>query len=84
MTPSSKLVASHYCIYNNKTSDHPGKFVLRRWDIYEGLPDPVPSAVPILADSHAELRAWVRSHMVGAYCLQRDANDDPTILEVWI
>jgi hypothetical protein len=76
-------VSSHYCIYNDKTSDHSGKFVLRRWDIYEGVGVPIPG-VARLADSHAELRTLIKDRMSEGCCLQRAANDDPTILEVWI
>jgi hypothetical protein len=74
----SRGIISQWVIYNHPR-DYPDHFVLRRWDIFAG--DCVPSPDAVLAGTLEEIREHVPP---GLYCLQRFANDDPSIVEVWI
>lgn len=61
--------------------DYPDKFVVRRWGINRGE-----SAKPdqdwfFLADTLEGVRGHVPRHCVK---LERDPNDEPQIVEVWI
>lgn len=71
----------HYAIYFNP-SDFPGKYVLRRWAIKEGVPFPLPDPSPTyVADTLSEVRAQVPAGLVH---LHRHPEDDPVIVETWM
>jgi hypothetical protein len=62
--------------------DYPDKFVVRRWWIGKDPGRPIPDPDWFyLADTLDEVRAHVPRHCVR---LERDPNDDPKIVEVWI
>lgn len=70
-----------FTIYDDPT-DHPGKFVVRRWwlDFPGGEPfkDTEPTAVvPTLEEARAAVPE-------GMYRLSRLPNDEPQIVETWI
>lgn len=69
-----------YCVTFGP-QDHPGKWVVRRWNIYPGyaVPDKEPHLV---ADSHADVQAYRHQH--GAILLAPHPADDPVIREVWV
>ena len=62
------------CIYDHPT-DYPDKFIARLWDC------DIPTNIMATADTLEELRAKIPSTMVR---MNRDAQDDPCIVEVWI
>ena len=70
-----------WVIYRNP-SDHPGKYVVRRWTIGRGevTPDPEPAAV---VDTLERARAEVPVEL-GLVRLPRTQWDDPVIAEVWL
>ena len=65
-----------YTIYDHPR-DFPGGFVVREWEISAG--------------GMASVRAWTAPSLEaarelipeGLFCLQRDAADDPVIVETW-
>jgi hypothetical protein len=63
-----------WTIYYN-TSDHPGMYVARRFDV------DVPTSDMFVADTLDEVRALLPP---GLYCLPRNVKDDPVIVEVWV
>lgn len=74
-----------YTIYGDP-ADFPGKFVLRRSTIRGSVQggavaDPEPM---IVADSLAAVRRHLEDTIPGLYCLGRQDDDDPVIVETWI
>ena len=59
--------------------DYPGRFVVRGWTVQrEPVPDELPTAV-------VDTLAAARRHVpVGLFRLDRDPDDDPTIVETWL
>jgi hypothetical protein len=74
--PHSEI--SQWVIYDHPR-DYPDHFVMRRWGITAGNFFPTDDVA--LADTLPEIRQAVPP---GLYCLERYANDDPCIVEVWI
>ncbi|MBA3240044.1 MAG: hypothetical protein H0T60_02310 [Acidobacteria bacterium] len=72
-------VISTYAIYE-RPSDYPNHYVVRRWDVYEGVPAAVPAWDAKLADTLEGARAELPP---GLDCLGRDPVD-PVIVEVWL
>jgi hypothetical protein len=72
-------ILSQYVIYDHPR-DYPEHFVVRRWDVVSGMPEPVPCGEAVLADSLEDARNAVPP---GFNNIGRFANDDPVILEVW-
>jgi hypothetical protein len=71
----------HYAIYYNP-KDYPGKYVVRRWAIQEGNPEPVPDKDPMaVVDGLSEARKAVPAGLVR---IQPHPEDDPVIVESWI
>jgi hypothetical protein len=62
------------CIYDHP-KDYPDKFIARLWDC------DIPTNIMATADTLEELRAKIPSTMVR---MNRDAQDDPCVVEVWI
>jgi hypothetical protein len=76
----SEAIISTWTIYENPL-DHPGKFVVRRWDVLEGRTDPVPADEAVVVKTLGMARMAVPA---GSVCLGRQPGDDPAILETWI
>jgi hypothetical protein len=77
----SATVMEMFVIYE-RPRDYPDKFVVRRWLI--GVVPGVPTADADwfhLADTLDGVRAQVPPHCVR---LERDTDDEPQIVEVWI
>jgi hypothetical protein len=69
-----------FVVYDNP-SDNPGKFVVRRWPDCLA-PVPMPEATPmIVCDALDVARAAIPPWAVR---LERNADDDPAICEVWV
>lgn len=62
-------------------SDHPGKWVLRAWDITSGFPQPVPRSSCVVADSLDAVRKALPPFLRR---LPRESTDDPVIYESWV
>lgn len=62
------------CVYDHP-KDYPDKFIARLWDC------DIPTHIIATADTLEELREKIPSTMVK---LNRDSQDDPCIVEVWI
>lgn len=66
-----------YTIYDHP-SDFPDKFVVRRWLLRSGEPEP---GGYFLADTLEGARAWIPS---GCICIEPDPSDDANIIETWM
>lgn len=70
-----------FTIYE-KPKDYPDKFVVRRWAVVRGQPNPVPDPKAwAVTDSLEQARA---SLPPGLVCIDRYAQDDPVIVETWV
>ena len=69
---------TQYVIYDHPR-DHPGYFVVRPWDIENGVV--TPRLVAAQFNELAAARAWCEQ--LELVCIGRTSADDPTILEVW-
>jgi hypothetical protein len=67
-----------YAIYWNP-SDHPGKFVVRRFESTAGK-----VRASNVATIHETIDGARLSLPLGLACLQRSPNDDPVIVETWL
>jgi hypothetical protein len=69
-----------HCIYGPNQVEHPGRFVVRRWDCNgdEPIPDRIPER---LARSLAEARGVIPD---GCFRMPRDLSDDPSLIESWL
>lgn len=69
-------------VYENP-SDHPGRFVVRKWDLTSGQlrAAAAPLAVVLTLE---EARDAVRASHPDAVRILRCVNDDPVIVETWI
>lgn len=54
----AEVVMSQYVIYEHPR-DYPESFVVRRWDVVDGVPAPVPCGNPVLANSLDEARLMI-------------------------
>lgn len=63
-------------------SDFPGLYVLRGQDVVPGQSEPAMHVECITCDTLAPLQAWCEER--GLYRMDRQAGDDPTIVEVWL
>lgn len=70
-----------WVIYDHP-ADHPAWMVVRRWTIFDGRI--CPDAEAFLCLDLEEARKVVADNYPSAYRLDRQPNDDPTIIEVWI
>jgi len=73
----------HYVLYKNP-SDYPGKYVLRRWHIVPGNPEPVPQNDFLLVSENLETINEFILRDPNLVWLQRHPTDDPCIMGVWI
>jgi len=78
LTAKPRLAISQWVIYDHPR-DYPDKFVMRRWEIGRGLVMATDDMA--LADTLEEARAQVPA---GRYRLEREADDDPVIVEMWL
>jgi hypothetical protein len=69
---------NQWVVYFNP-KDYPGKYVVRRWRIAQGSAEAAKEAT--VHDSLEEARAAIPP---GLYPLERFADDDRVIVEVWI
>lgn len=69
-----------FTIYE-RPRDYPDKFVIRKWVVIPGAPNPVHDPDCRLADSLEAARALIPR---GMYRLPRDFADDKCIAEVWV
>jgi hypothetical protein len=74
-------IMQQFVVYNSP-DDYPGKYVLRRWWVKQGEPEPVSDPAPVIvATSLSDVRAAVP---FGLYCVPRAPNDEPCVHEVWL
>ena len=77
MNAANKMV--QWTIYDHP-KDYPDKFVVRQWII---TPGKVTRGDVIMASPDLEsIRKFLRS--LGLQALERDLEDDPTIVETWL
>ncbi len=60
--------------------DHPGRFIVRGFDVVRGLSEPQPHHVFLTCDSLERARECIPR---GLYCLARDPSDHPSVVETW-
>jgi hypothetical protein len=77
--PATPAGLRMYVITDNPT-DHPGKFVVRAWDVQAGEAKPHAEAHEI-SDSLDDARGSIPDGLV---MLPRSEDDDPVIVESWI
>lgn len=65
-----------FTVYNDTTTDHPGKHVVRLWANHRA------TSFCALADSLEAAREIIPQHHF--FCMNRAAGDDPVIVETWI
>lgn len=75
-------------------ADHPGKFVVRAFDIVAGNPDPVPLPECAVCETLTEARLQVPelytytregvTYGSAPYCIERSPGDPPHVVETWI
>lgn len=74
-------VLETYVIYFSP-SDFPGMFVVQRFEIRRGEPEPIPDVEPVIvAESLLAAREAIPDWMT---CLARHPSDEPQIVETWI
>lgn len=72
-------VLSMWTIYE-RPRDFPDRFVARRWEIRQGVPEPVPTGDMILGLTLDSLRSRLPE---GLHCQPRAPGDEAHIVEVW-
>lgn len=77
--PRVEVLSVQYAVYR-WPADYPNKYVVRKWLILRGYSDAVPSA-SWTADTLETARLPLP---YGLHRLERFADDDPVIVEVWI
>ena len=72
-----------YTIYDKFTTDHPGKMVMRRWEVSGNTENPVttPCELVAKADTIEELRGKLPPNCRN---LGRWQGEDPRIVESWM
>jgi hypothetical protein len=81
MTLKNKQKMIQYVIYKPTTKDHPGKWVVRRWYIFPGVPKPTAEVECDLVDTLEEAREKIP---FGTVKIDRYPEDDPVIQEIWM
>jgi hypothetical protein len=76
----STTVLRMWVIYE-RPLDYPDWYVLRAWDIVEGVPVGVPEREAQLASTLAAARELLPP---GLYNIGRQEEDEPQIVEVWV
>jgi hypothetical protein len=79
-----RQIQKFFCIYDHPV-DYPDYFLVRQWDIYEGILEPIPNEHR-LANSLPEARELAVSALSGpggVVRIDRDLIDDPYIVETW-
>lgn len=72
---------TNFTIYSSP-ADYPGKYVVRRWRVVRGSPEPVPDPQPLaVVDTLEEARRAVPAHLT---CIPRWPGDVPCVVEVWL
>lgn len=71
---------SMWIVYD-RPLDYPNEFVVRRWDIVRGQPEPVMTLVMYRAASLDGVRGHIPE---GLYRMPRWEGDEPHIVEVWL
>lgn len=74
------LAMSQWVVYDHPL-DHPDGFIARRWEI-NGID--IRATADTLAGTDLEQIRRVLRDELGLYCLTRYAEDDPSIVEVWL
>jgi hypothetical protein len=72
---------SHWTVFDHPR-DFPNMFVVRRFEVTRGNPDPIPTEDIIGAPTLDVLRDCLSR--AGLVMLTRSEEDDPMIVEVWI
>jgi len=80
LDPQQEIIFQVFAIYWSPL-DFPGKYVVRRWYVVPGNPDPVPDVVPRLTGSIDEARMMVPP---GLTRIERQELDDPVLVETWV
>jgi hypothetical protein len=78
---SDNQVMTQYVIYHD-TTDHPGKYVVRKWTV--GPDGAKPDDLAQVCDTLPLARDVVAYHFPGAFRLDRNLEDDPVIVETWV
>jgi hypothetical protein len=60
--------------------DYPGRFVARKWEIRQGVSEPIPTPEVAVGESLDAVRKAIPG---GLYRQPRSPDDDPKIVEVW-
>lgn len=71
---------SMFTIYDSPKDYPAGTFVVRRWEIRSGCPEPV----PMEETTHKTLEEARASMPKNLFRTIRAEHDDPTILETWL
>lgn len=74
-------VLSTWTIFFNP-SDAPGRFVVRRFDVVQDQPEPVPTQHASVHPTLTAARDAVPPQ--AGVCFTRSPGDDPTIVETWM
>ena len=80
MPKSAEIIMSIRVIIDHP-KDYPDHFVVRRWDVERGNPEPVPAFDYALAMTLEQARQMLPEGLIN---IGRWPNDDPAILECWI
>lgn len=72
-------IMRQFCVYDHPR-DYPNNWVVREWEIYDGCSEPVPARSHIV-NSLEEARSIVPE---GFIRMERMAEDDPNIAEIWV
>ena len=72
---------SMWTVYDHP-KDHPDHFIARRWDI--GIGRGQPTSETILSEDLGELRDRLIERYPDLYCIPRQEDDDPVIVETWL
>lgn len=78
MPPNDRAVLNMWVVYDHP-KDYPNGFVTRRWEIRPGEPEATPDA--IYTSSLERARALIPP---GLHRMERNPEDDPVIVEVWL
>ena len=68
-----------WAIYENP-SDHPGKYVARKWSVRDGRKEPAPELACIVGATLEDVRSRLPA---GMHRMDRMPGDDKVIVETW-
>jgi hypothetical protein len=71
-----------YTVYRSP-DDHPGRYVVRRFEIVAGSTDPVPDPEPMFIGRSLEAARMAIPPEADA-CLNRSPGDEASIVETWV